>query len=203
MRLVTPEYVNGRLTDPVEVSLDEEHHYIQSCSCWLVLRQQARVSSLASILIRILIMSDNDSDDLGIPRRGVVPAYGHRGWQGEELELAHATKQPAASGEGGAAKDGAAVDLSQFRNEEVGKGYQAKFVVRQPSAGEPVKVAVQDLSSATKKDKKKASKKERKEKRKNPSSPEDKRKSAKKVNRVDQYLNSKALREFRKELEKF
>jgi hypothetical protein len=131
-------------------------------------------------------MSDNDSDDLGIPRRGVVPAYGHRGWQGEELELAHATK-PAA------AKDGAAVDFSQFRNEEVGKGYQAKFVVRQPSAGEASKVTVHDLSTKTdKKLSKKASKKERKDKP-----------SAKKANRVDKYLGSKALREFRKELEKF
>ena len=41
--------------------------------------------------------------------------------------------------------DHAAVDLSQFRNEEVGKGYQAKHVIRQ--AGAPSKVSgIVDMS---------------------------------------------------------
>ena len=38
------------------------------------------------------------------------------------------------SDEGSDEKVSAAVDLSQFRNEEVGKGYQAKHVVRQKGA---------------------------------------------------------------------
>jgi hypothetical protein len=39
----------------------------------------------------------------------------------------------------------AAVDLSQFRNEEVGKGYQAKHVIRQ--AGTPSKASgIVDMS---------------------------------------------------------
>ena len=41
----------------------------------------------------------------------------------------------------------AAVDLSQFRNEEVGKGYQAKHVIRQAGAGATSKTSgIVDMS---------------------------------------------------------
>jgi hypothetical protein len=57
-----------------------------------------------------------------------------KGWQGEELELQH-DREKMAQSQGTsttrAAATTAAVDLNQFRNVEVGQGYQAKHVVRQ------------------------------------------------------------------------
>ena len=50
--------------------------------------------------------------------------------------------------EGSDEKVSAAVDLSQFRNEEVGKGYQAKHVVRQKGA-EKAATGVVDMSGGT------------------------------------------------------
>ena len=49
-------------------------------------------------------------------------------WQGEEIELDHRDRDESSTG---AAAIVTAVDLNQFRNTEVGKGYQAKHVVRQ------------------------------------------------------------------------
>jgi hypothetical protein len=51
------------------------------------------------------------------------------GWQGEEMELQHKQQQDRSNG-----VQAAAVDLNQFRNDEVGVGYQAKHVIRQPTA---------------------------------------------------------------------
>lgn len=60
-----------------------------------------------------------------------------KGWAGEEMEMNHQRdylKQQTKSISGGAAAPTfAAVDLNQFRNTEVGHGYQAKGVVRQKS----------------------------------------------------------------------
>lgn len=52
-----------------------------------------------------------------------------RGWEGQEMELEHAQeiRKRVKSDESAVV----AVDLEQFRNYQVGKGYQAKFVVRQ------------------------------------------------------------------------
>ena len=53
----------------------------------------------------------------------------NRGGWGEAMELAHQRSNDAG------ASSVVAVDLNQFRNTEVGTGYQAKHVVRQKTAG--------------------------------------------------------------------
>ena len=53
------------------------------------------------------------------------------GWQGQELELGH---QQEVLRSGRKERVVTAVDIRQFQNHVVGQGYQAKHVVRQPSA---------------------------------------------------------------------
>eukprot|EP00977_Amphora_coffeiformis_P010566 scaffold2486_cov160-Amphora_coffeaeformis.AAC.1 len=144
-------------------------------------------------------MSDEDSDhsDYAMPARGVIPSgQKNRGWQGEQMELAHARESESKKG------SAAAVDLSQFRNEEVGKGYQAKFVVRQRNAqDEESTPSVKDMTKKTTEEKK-----SRKSKRKSRDGDDDedrKKESDNPKNRLDKYLKSEGLRRFRKELEKF
>lgn len=65
-----------------------------------------------------------------------------KGWLGEELELEHQRERiMIASGSGDGIHEhpasATAVDLNQFRNTEVGEGYQAKHVVRQRTAAAP------------------------------------------------------------------
>jgi len=77
-------------------------------------------------------MSDqDDGSDCGpsLPA-GVLRSRG--GWAGDSLEIDHQREALQNSGNNKATH--AAVDLSQFRNEEVGKGYQAKHVIRQAAA---------------------------------------------------------------------
>jgi hypothetical protein len=75
------------------------------------------------------------------------PKKKSKGWDGEELELEHQKERmmmiqmnqstERGRGEGGAIHGtnySVAVDLNQFRNTEVGTGFQAKHVIRQPTA---------------------------------------------------------------------
>lgn len=150
---------------------------------------------------------DNDDDrsddgsDNALPSRGVIPT-GNRGWQGEHMELAHATRT---SAERQSQESSAAVDLSQFRNEEVGKGYQARFVVRQRHAQDEGSAppAVKDMTQKkeTKESRKKKSK--RKRSRSKEDDDDDREKESDSASHLDKYLKSEALRRFRKELEKF
>mmetsp|Transcript_22168 Transcript_22168/g.28684 ORF Transcript_22168/g.28684 Transcript_22168/m.28684 type:complete len:163 (+) Transcript_22168:82-570(+) len=58
-----------------------------------------------------------------------------RGWEGQEMEMRHARdtwNNPKSADADGVV----AVDLEQFRNHQVGEGYQAKFVVRQRTGHE-------------------------------------------------------------------
>lgn len=55
----------------------------------------------------------------------------YSGWAGDFLEIDH---QRETAGRRDRLKSHTAVDTTQFRNEEVGKGYQAKHVVRQKEA---------------------------------------------------------------------
>lgn len=152
-------------------------------------------------------MSDNDSSshsDYDIPSRGVISSG--KGWQGEEMELEHARQQmqdphkPSAT---------TAVDLSQFRNEEIGQGYQAKFVVRQRQADDPAAVPIRDMTGEKEEESKKSSRKKSKRKREKDEAKADKhRKSSnsskkKEPSRLDRYLQCAGLRAFRKELEQF
>jgi hypothetical protein len=91
--------------------------------------------------------NDNEIDDEDLPlshparrirRRADDGVSGIGAWQGEEMELEHQRETERRdrtdrdeSSTTGAAAIVTAVDLNQFRNTEVGKGYQAKHVVRQ------------------------------------------------------------------------
>jgi hypothetical protein len=79
---------------------------------------------------------DEDGDGAGGPAlpRGVLrPKMVRKGvtsaWAGEEMELEHQRQQPSDK-----KQTYAAVDITQFQNTVVGKGYQAKHVVRQRTA---------------------------------------------------------------------
>lgn len=150
------------------------------------------------------------SDDDGHLPRGLPKR--RRGWEGEDMELLRDDAPTAVSH--------AAVDLQQFRNTEVGKGYQAKHVVRQRTgmdSRDAVKVQDMTTCSASRSKSKeehsrKSSKKSKKRKKhKHSSSPspidQDDRKREKSVpenlndERLQRYLNCDGLRQFRRELE--
>lgn len=71
---------------------------------------------------------DSSDNDIGNIPKGVLK---RGGWTDtNNLELEH-KREKIREGEGDKKQSAVAVDLNQFRNEEVGKGYQAKGVVRQ------------------------------------------------------------------------
>jgi hypothetical protein len=115
------------------------------------------------------------------PPRGVTKRR-RGGWQGEEMEMTH---QRDAFRED-KSKAHAAVDISQFQNHEVGKGYQAKHVVRQRSGKESSSGKMQDMTGE-------ASGKKTKEL---PAV------STISVEERDSFIRSSPLREFRREIEK-
>lgn len=128
-------------------------------------------------------MQPNDGSDDGGPEppRGVMKR--RRGWEGEEMEMVH-QKEAFREDKG---KVSAAVDISQFQNYEVGKGYQAKHVVRQKT-GEAPSAKIKDMSG----DNNGADSKAKAPKR-----------SANEISEIRaSYMKSAGLREFRKELEK-
>ncbi|KAG7363929.1 hypothetical protein IV203_037131 [Nitzschia inconspicua] len=82
---------------------------------------------------------DDELQDDGLSSSHPAMAFAARqkrkGWQGEELELEHRRQQMMAKPPSGTETTTVtAVDLNQFRNTEVGEGYQAKHVVRQRTA---------------------------------------------------------------------
>jgi hypothetical protein len=85
-------------------------------------------------------------------------------------------------------KASAAVDISQFQNHEVGKGYQAKHVIRQKTGEEP-SVKIKDMMSG--------------EKNRADSKAKAPKRSANEISEIRaSYMKSAGLREFRKEIEK-
>ena len=85
-------------------------------------------------VIRMNSGDNSSDDDLGpsVPS-GVLRSRG--GWDDKfNLEIEHTKEKMNADNNNEDKKISAAVDLSQFRNEEVGKGYKAKHVVRQKEA---------------------------------------------------------------------
>ncbi|KAG7340046.1 hypothetical protein IV203_006450 [Nitzschia inconspicua] len=81
---------------------------------------------------------DDELQDDGLSSSHPAMAFAARqkrkGWQGEELELEHRRQQMMKPPSGIETITATAVDLNQFRNTEVGEGYQAKHVVRQRTA---------------------------------------------------------------------
>lgn len=133
--------------------------------------------------------SDNDSDESPRIPQGVIKSRG--GWQGEELELEHQRQQDANH-----KTSAAAVDLNQFRNTEVGKGYQAKHVVRQKGA-KIESISIKDMSKPDPSAKSNKRSRESSKKRKDNSRP-----SEDKEPPLQRYLKCEGLRAFRKEIEK-
>jgi hypothetical protein len=134
-------------------------------------------------------MSGNQSDDSAGPAlpRGVLKS--RAGWKGDDMEMQHQREMMMRENDKGGTS--VAVDLQQFRNEEVGVGYQAKHVIRQRS-GQTPELKIRDMSRASNEDSE--SKKKKKRKHKDKSEP-------KKDPAVRKYLQSEGLRRFRKELE--
>jgi hypothetical protein len=129
-------------------------------------------------------MSDEDS----APPPSCAQYHRRRGgWQGDDLELER--KEPTD------VAPHTAVDLSQFRNTEVGKGYQAKHVIRQRSAT-AAKEATMTVRDMTKVDTTAKKSKEAKVKKRK-SSRDDKKRPQQQLQR---YLQCRGLRTFRKEL---
>jgi hypothetical protein len=100
----------------------------------------------------------SESEDDSLAGRCIAAAKaGASGWDGDNMELEHLRES------GRLLKDGkglplqgsqsssayAAVDLSKFRNTEVGQGYQAKHVIRQKTTGAPIDI-VRDNSTSGK-----------------------------------------------------
>jgi hypothetical protein len=104
-------------------------------------------------------------------------------WEGEELEIAREREAVAKT------SASAAVDLQQFRNVEVGKGYQARHVIRQPSARETSQPKIKDMM----KERKKSKKRERDQHEEGETRHD---------SRLRKYLKCDGLRNFRKEIEK-
>ena len=146
------------------------------------------------------INDDDDVNNVQLPA-GVVS---HKGWGGEELELYHQMQNRSASGEGKA--KASFVDLDQFRNTDVNKGYQAKHVIRQQTAGDGGDSGgrVQDVAMRTL-----PSSRERSGTTTTTAtttargaSEKSGRKQAETADeKVDRYLKSAPMREFRRQLE--
>ena len=87
--------------------------------------------------------SDDDKHNNPLPAHlKSIHYYNKRkgGWEGDEMEMQHQKMQQRLQQSAVACSttngyDAAIVDLNQFRNEEVGIGYQAKGVVRQKVTG--------------------------------------------------------------------
>lgn len=143
-----------------------------------------------------------------------------RGWAGDEMEMNHKIQEKLSSSS--TTNNFTAVDLTQFRNEEVGRGYQAKGVVRQNyNEGQTLKVIdmskkiaataiatqqssnnnnnVNDGCSKSCPDDKKRKLKKKKQKTEEKKAGRQQREEE--VN-LEKYLQCEAIRRFRREIEK-
>ncbi len=127
----------------------------------------------------------------------------HRGWQGEDMEMDHQRETSSSMASGRIDKNAAtAVDLNQFRNTEVGKGYQARHVVRQKTASDlssgdqGTAKRMVEIRDATRRRTKEADDEEQKRKK-----PRLTASSQNETLNKDKLLQNAGLRAFRKELE--
>ena len=150
---------------------------------------------------------DDDVIDHGILSRGVI-SQRQRGWQGESMELAHAAATAAQENK---ESSSAIVDLAQFRNQDIGQGYQAKFVVRQrTSKDDKTGSHIVDMTKQPREeegDDKSGRRRSKNKRSRRHDDDDDERKESKKnisiVNLLQMYLECDGLRQFRRELEKF
>ena len=148
--------------------------------------------------------SDNDTGP-DLPA-GVLRSRG--GWaDANNLEIEHQRERLRAADEDGKKGEGtnahAAVDLSQFRNEEVGKGYQAKHVVRQREASTAASGVV-DMSGGKFTEQQTSAADKKRSRDDSNSRREDLggRKKQHTDSRLKTYLKSKGMRDFMKEVDK-
>lgn len=152
-------------------------------------------------------MSEDDdlSSDGGGPAipAGVLRTQ-KRGWQGEDLEMNHHREQQKLAEGNSHHKEHAAVDLEQFRNTEVGKGYQARHVIRQRSGQPAQDVSIRDMTKEGAKHNKDEKKKKRHKTEKRERSKRDQESSKKEsdAEKLESYLRCTGLRNFRREIEK-
>lgn len=143
--------------------------------------------------------SSSRSDDDDAHERFVSK---RRGWAGEDLELEHQRESLQKHKE----KVSAAVDISQFQNHEIGKGYQAKHVVRQQMADKPTAMDIKDMTgggskSDSKKIKSSKVKQQNGEKKRKHREEERAKEADNPRTRLKKYLSSAAFVSFRKEIE--
>jgi predicted ATPase len=113
-------------------------------------------------------------------------------WDGEEMELEH-YREDRLSGEKRRKQDTAvAVDLTQFQNTAVGQGYQAKHVIRQRTVEEEPKRSITKIST----------KGENSTLIRNEAKAHSTSTAASELTGLNQLLQLKAIRDFRRELEK-
>jgi hypothetical protein len=132
------------------------------------------------------------SSNLGRPSlpEGVLRKRGAI-WEGEEMELEH-YREDRLSGEKRRKHDTAvAVDLAQFQNTAVGQGYQAKHVIRQRTVEEEPKRSITKLSI-----------KDEKSILRGNEAKAYSTTAASELTGLNQLLQLKAMRDFRRELEK-
>jgi len=140
--------------------------------------------------------SSND-DELRPPPNAL-----YSGWAGDFLEVEH---QRETAGGRDRLKSHTAVDITQFRNEEVGKGYQAKHVVRQKEAiAETLGVVDMSGGAFSSRDKSdqsltRSSHERRSGKRKHDYDGDT---NKKRNNRLESYLKCQGLKTFLGEIEK-
>ena len=161
--------------------------------------------------------SSDEGSDAGGPALPAGVLKSSTAW-GDDLEMKH-KRERIRQGQDVAAEH-TAVDINQFRNVEVGSGYQARHVVRQRTGNEGGSsdgMKVRDMTGGTsasateegiKSDrdgaKGREKRKDKEAKASDKSSKRSKKYNAKKdsENIADQYLKCKGVREFRLELEK-
>lgn len=165
--------------------------------------------------------SSDEGSDAGGPALPAGVLKSSTAWGGDNLELEHKRQRIRQGQDVAAAAEHTAVDINQFRNVEVGSGYQARHVVRQRtgndggSSGGGMKVrdmtggaSAADGRSASDRDDTKGNEKRKdkdaKAKASDKSSKRSRKEKAEKdeQNIADQYLKCIGVREFRLELEK-
>ena len=163
--------------------------------------------------------SSDEGSDAGGPALPAGVLKSSTAW-GDDLEMKHKRERIRQGQDVAAEAEHTAVDINQFRNVEVGSGYQARHVVRQRTGNEGGSsggMKFRDMTggasaSATEERikidrdgaKGREKRKDKEAKASDKSSKRSKKKHANKDNEniADQYLKCKGVREFRLELEK-
>lgn len=120
---------------------------------------------------------------------------GSKGWAGEELEIEHRREQL----RNNEFQSHTTVDLGQFQNKEVGVGYQSRGVIRQRGADGP-QMKIIDMTKKVGQDDQETGSVESSSKKKRKREKKSKKKA--KDDLLKMFLECKALRDFRKEIEK-